>query len=642
MFRKVLKSIIISLGFSLRVSKPELDKLEFLSFDNNFFKFLYHLFNNLNKSIYVDPMIQIIIFLFFVSSYHKIKDKEDLETTFFQKIVSFILAVTTMLGKGFIEGVDSSSEMLSGTVQTIKVMFIVFAWYQLFELAQKFIIYLVNVIPCSFDNNETNNSKIIQSISKRPFITSLSILLCTWLPLLLLNYPGIIMGDSIRQLAQFYGMLPLRADNPIISTLFMSSFIKLGQAFGNTNFGLFLYSLSQSLILAIIISYAIYWIQKILNNKFVSLTTVVLFGLLPIVNNLINVATKDVLFSAFFLLFIVSLSVAIFDQEYYKNNGVWLVTLFSSLLFILFRKNSLYVAVLSILLYCILFFLKFKDDKIKLLKIPILMLSLGIFLGVTTDNFLISITNSASDTYRREALSLPFQQTARVVRDFDNELSLKDKETIDKVLNYETIKEKYTPRISDKVKATHKEDATNQEMKEYFKLWLKLFFKYPSTYFDATFEQNYSLLYLNKNPNAYYLFLTDALRAGDNKREGYYRDLGLVENEKIRKLQYIKKNFNLLANKFPIVSILNNVSLYVVVLLFVFAMALRKKTLGTIILIVPVFSLLLSLIVGPVVSGYIRYLLPFVLCAPYIFAFFVWENRGKSISPSDTIEHVDM
>lgn len=52
----------------------------------------------------------------------------------------------------------------------------------------------------------------------------------------------------------------------------------------------------------------------------------------------------------------------------------------------------------------------------------------------------------------KEMLSVPFQQTARYIKEYSDEVTEKEKEVIDRVLNYDTLSERYDTDRSDKVK----------------------------------------------------------------------------------------------------------------------------------------------------------------------------------------------
>jgi len=622
--KKILKSMIISLGISLSVAKPIINELEYDIFDNKIMKLSYHFIANYVESINLSPLVLCLI----IFSINVILSKEDnlerKKTYLSQKVVSIFLAIMTLVGRVYVNGIDSIEILFEGVVQSSKSIIILCSWYFIFEFIQ---LCLINIIERKNTEKKQiiKNANIIKKFETKPFLSGIIVLTIMWTPILLINYPGIVMGDSLQQIVQYLGYIPLRSDNPILSTIIISSFVKIGQHLGSANVGIFLYSIFQSMVMIISLALSVTWVQKITKNPILSTVITLLYGVLPIINGLINVATKDVFFSSFFLFFIVSLCIYLYDPDYYWGNRVQYLTFLSIMLCILFRKNSMYVAVLSII---VIFIIQLSRRTLKGYKfLALCVLSIGT--ATVINSALIMLTDSNSDTLRRESLSSVFQQTARYARYLDEEVTIEEKGIINKVLNYDKIKKVYNPRISDPVKATHLESATNAEMKQYFKIWIKQGRKHPLIYVESLLNQNYSLFYIEKNPNVYYLYLTDAFRKNNEIRKEYYKRIGLEEIQSVKEIQMNKKYYYKLFDKLPFVSQLNNVAFHIILMLMVFAIALSKKQWKTIILIIPMISLCLSLLAGPVVTGYVRYLVPFVMCSPLILSISLWENREK-------------
>lgn len=99
---------------------------------------------------------------------------------------------------------------------------------------------------------------------------------------------------------------------------------------------------------------------------------------------------------------------------------------------------------------------------------------------------------------RREMLSVPFQQTARYLRDYPEDVSEQEKKAISKVLKYKKLAEKYDPDRSDPVKGTFNEDASSEDLKLYFQTWLSMLKKHPSVYIKAFLHNYYQYLYPGK------------------------------------------------------------------------------------------------------------------------------------------------
>ena len=62
----------------------------------------------------------------------------------------------------------------------------------------------------------------------------------------------------------------------------------------------------------------------------------------------------------------------------------------------------------------------------------------------------------------KEIFSIPFQQTARYIQEYPDEVASEEKEGINNLLSYDAISEKYIPERSDPVKDTYKSESTTK------------------------------------------------------------------------------------------------------------------------------------------------------------------------------------
>lgn len=98
------------------------------------------------------------------------------------------------------------------------------------------------------------------------------------------------------------------------------------------------------------------------------------------------------------------------------------------------------------------------------------------------------------DNGPKEALSIPFQQTARYVRDYGAEVTAEEAEIIGKVLDYENLAELYDPITSDPVKYTYHAETTG-ELLDYFRVWAIQLVKHPANAVEATMNNAYGWFY---------------------------------------------------------------------------------------------------------------------------------------------------
>ena len=101
----------------------------------------------------------------------------------------------------------------------------------------------------------------------------------------------------------------------------------------------------------------------------------------------------------------------------------------------------------------------------------------------------------------QEMLSVPFQQTARYVKQYPDEVTEEEQEAIEDVLIYDTLAERYEPYMSDAVKMQYRlrfaDDDTGHErelLQIYFKTWAAQFQKHPLVYLEATANNIYGFI----------------------------------------------------------------------------------------------------------------------------------------------------
>ena len=96
----------------------------------------------------------------------------------------------------------------------------------------------------------------------------------------------------------------------------------------------------------------------------------------------------------------------------------------------------------------------------------------------------------------REWMGFFYQQTARYVRDYPDEVTVQEWEAIDGVLEYDKLAEAYNPITSDPVKFdAYRSEQTWKERKAYFKAWFQQFLKHPGVYVEASINGCYGFFY---------------------------------------------------------------------------------------------------------------------------------------------------
>lgn len=225
----------------------------------------------------------------------------------------------------------------------------------------------------------------------------------------------------------------------------------------------------------------------------------------------------------------------------------------------------------------------------------------------------------------KEALSLPFQQTARYMKEYGEEVPREEKVILSRVLDSE-IADLYNPRISDPVKGSYRQWATAEDLQAYFKLWAKQFFRHPMSYIRATVNQNYMLLWPKEEMYSYW---TETIYEDyePSVRLAEYMELREVESPAFQTLAELQDFYVGIAVLMPIWGMVSNIAFYTLLVIFLFVLSIRCGLRKTQIALLPLLISVLIEIAAPVVS--MRYSLPFIYPMPAVLAFYLYEVKEK-------------
>lgn len=567
------------------------------------FKF-YTLYNS--NMLLLGLLLVIFIYLF-------IKNK-DIKISKPKVVVSVILSLFMIIG----EVCNTYGDITVAFNFYLNLIYSIIKYIGYFNLFKLMFIYL-DIVITKLDSNPLKPKKrifkwYINKLTKYPFRTSFVTLLILFGIYMIAFYPLVLSPDPRDQLYMFLGVptehnewVIMRNPNvlitnhhPILQTYFMGGCLTIGRHLGNDNFGLFIYTIIQSLIYASILAYSIKFMNKHnVSNKYYFIV-LLMYLLVPMYAFFTVSAVKDTLYTGFMMLFILF----IFDiVENYLNKKISIKYLiyifFVMLLMCLFRNNGIYICILTL---PVLFFMS-KINRIKILTLIILL-----FGSMQITNKVVIPALGVSDGSIREALSIPFQQTARLVKYNSGIIDDEDKDIIDKVLVYDTLEERYDPNLSDPVKNKFNPHTTKEDLMNYFKVWFKYLLKDPMCYINATLDNTFGYIY--PNVHRWYLYYD------------YWDDLvnpDIIDYhfEGVPILRMILRNYGETFPFIPLVGLLSNIgaSCYMVIILT--AYLFNKKNKKYIVVLLPMYLSILICIAGPA-NTYFRYVMPYMFVLPSV------------------------
>ena len=586
----------------------------------------------IEESIKVDTLKSIIIFMlscFLLNEQGR--QEKDKRKNIIENILAILFALFTIIGYSY-KKTNTWDLIFHGEIQFAKSLIAFISYSILFKLI---IDYIFEKIITNIKYKSATNKIFNFIFEKHAFIMPLIIILVCWLPYVIIFYPGVLMKDSTNQIKQFFGMeitersstnsvnlidenVKITNHHPVLHTVILGSCVKIGKMLGNDNLGIFLYTIIQTILLASALAYIIKFMKELKTNNYIRILALLIFCFIPVFPFYAVEITKDVPFASLMIFYIIELYKIIkeyADKKLSKKRVVLII--FISLMVCLLRNNGIYVILLS---------LPFAAISNKLNRKNILFATLIVFILYESFIKLLLPALKISNTGVREMLSVPFQQTARYVKEYDNEVTDEEREIIDKVLKYDTLANRYVPERSDAVKNKYNKDATSEDLKNYFKVWFRQFFKHPNVYVEAFLNNYYGYFYLEGDIEKYTTgFIVncddDLTKTGEFNYS--YNDEYKGERNAVKHLLNISK-------RMPVIYWCTNIGLNTWILLIMLGYLIYKKKYKFIVFLLPSLVTLLVCCVSPV-NAYFRYELPNIFAMPLIISIFVDIIRDKEV-----------
>ncbi len=447
--------------------------------------------------------------------------------------------------------------------------------------------------------------KITNLFEKHPFGFSFVLLMCCYSVHLILKYPAGMCWDVGYQIEQGIGNAQLTTHHPLAHTFLVTAFVLFGQKIGSVAVGMFLCVIFGAVVTALIFSYVIAFLHRIKTYNWCFIGTIVFFAISPYVTGYIGQPVKDFWYSVFCVFFLVMIAELLHSPEYFwKHIKCPILFVVSVLGVVLFRNNGSYILIPTMIVLIIYELKKYKAWKRALFLLLSCVLSLGMFKS-------LEIFSGAEKGSIKEALSLPFQQTARLVTYYPNSITEEEREIINQILPYDELPELYHEHISDPVKDSFHQEATTEELKAYLKVWFAQFLREPGCYVEATVSQNIYLIYPGYNNYTYYI-------DGTNMVYPHAEEELFSSPEMIQKIQVWYKRYFGAMHKLPILYLINNMATYIILMIAMAFYAVKDKQKTQLLYLLPCYLSTVIIILAPVIRNHVRYALPIIYAFPLL------------------------
>lgn len=356
---------------------------------------------------------------------------------------------------------------------------------------------------------------------------SLLIFLC-WLPVFLAYYPSVFAYDAEGQLYQVIAK-DYSTHHPLLHTLFLGAFFRLGGAAGSYQTGMAVHSIVQMLLMATAFGRALAWLYERKTPRWIRILLLLFYGLFPANSILALSTTKDVLFSALVLL--VTLKGYDFAGDRGREMpecaaggrsrnvsgagaGNWIVFMILAVLMLLFRNNAVYAYAVSVPVVCIVLGKEKRRGRTQTRKTEAVrgaqeqaaaswggrsaqsrylfaaFLALVLF---AISAFVLKAATHAQSGSPREMLSVPLQQMARVRVKAEEEIDPALRQELEKYIKAEWVFAAYDPHLADPVK---NRAVIHDDPAGLIRTWIRLGLRFPAVYVDAFLDNSLGMWYL--------------------------------------------------------------------------------------------------------------------------------------------------
>ncbi|MCL1851858.1 MAG: DUF6020 family protein [Peptococcaceae bacterium] len=475
---------------------------------------------------------------------------------------------------------------------------------------------------------------------RKAFFLFWGIILAAWVPFFIMYYPGILTFDSMSQIHQIMGHIPMNASHPILHTFIISIFVKIGDGLGNMNIAVALFSITQMLLMSCIFAFSVVYVMKKGMHRVFVIGLLAYFSLFPVHGMYSITMWKDVLFGGVMLLFTICCIEMLTNADGFLGNR-WCLGLFAlaTLGIMLMRNNGFYVFLL-----CFPFLIIFLKGYRK--RLGAIFVGCLLFYTMLMGPFSAAI--NIEKGMGREALSVPMQQIARVAKYRGDDLADADwesirrffpagdtvkyyTESVDAVKDYliyiymtipsDNIGEHYNPRQSNPVKDRFDEDYYQANKAEFFTEWFKVFLRFPKEYMESYLMGSYGYWY----PDANYSIVP----------YGGYSDIPeIMQTNPFPGLRGFLERCLGNMQSLPVFSVLCSIGfVFMLLILSVFVACLKKQYQLTLAFL-PVLCLLLTATASPVYAEF-RYVYSLFTCFPILLALVLWCPSHASVTKFD-------
>lgn len=431
------------------------------------------------------------------------------------------------------------------------------------------------------------------------------LLLC-WLPVWLSIFPGAFAYDAYQEWEQVRDGA-ITSHHPVLHVLFIGGAVEgLYHLTGSYNVGIATYTFLQMLILANILVRTLKFMEEFCLPDIFRWFALFFYGLSPVIQLFAVSTTKDVLYSASLLMFLLNLIRFSLRREAFFSHRKYMVSFGLSAFFsMILRNNGLYIV--GIILVAMVAVYKKYRKKLVWIVLGIFM-AYAVYVGPCYR--VLQVTPGGIE----EMLSVPLQQMARVHKYAYNSLEQQDLELLYRIVPKEDL-DSYRATVSDFVKKGFQKEAFQEYKKDFFSLWLKWGLRHPLIYVNSFLVNTVDFWY----PRA----VVDGYRDAYG-RSSYFDYRVSAPGEEMGFLPGVHRYYERISldpevQKIPLMFLLLSPGWYLVMAMVIFGYLWRNRKYAFLLPGLLFLLSILTVLVGPM--ALVRYVLIFYYAFPVLLSF---------------------
>lgn len=472
--------------------------------------------------------------------------------------------------------------------------------------------FFVSIFVLLFFSSDAILEKVVpkgvenKSLVKKICICMVVMLAC-WLPYYLTYYPGGIGNDIFESVNMCLGNIPWTNHHPVFFTALIKLFICIFGANGNLNLALGMMVLVQMIVLSLVLSLVIIWLEKRGVSLPVLIIALAFCSLHPIMAMYSIYLTKDILFSCMVVLLVLYIADYIgavnSDRVNAKHHVILGILCFATMIT---RNNGTLVVIITLLtlIVCV----KKVRKGILAVLVTVLLLN-AIYKGPVWNAIGIEPQSFA------ESAAIPLTQVAYTIYT-DGEFSKEDEAYLQELMPFEAVKANFIPGYVDSYKFDNSfnTELLDESPSRFMKVWLngltKNFGKYVEGYLFETC--------------GYWSYGVTNTVATEGVKEN---DIGIEGTDCIKEVTHFSLNsllekLVLVARKLPLLCGLSQMAIEILAVVLLACQYARRKKKDRMLALVPLFAVWISVMIASPAYCLFRYMFPVFMLWPVIISEF--------------------